>query len=518
MSPSKTARAGSKRAVRKPTAKVDLTVNAAPGTEIFVIDHVFRLKGRGVGTLSVSLAPGLYKLKFRAGSAIVEVHQEITGDRPAMTVEAPSVAISSAAPIAAARTTHGYQEDAAREVSRAVHRRAGRGSKIMIFARAWTETRGEQRVPPVPSDHDPASGLSLVALDGSLISDLGRDGVRAGTPDPWVGCTIALDPGPYRLRLATTRWGVLEQVVVAVRGWQTQIFLLQANFGTEDDPEFRPDLNEATSMLAPLRSRFDPSSDDLRLVEVARQSLAHGREVLSVEELSAAVSPKRRPMIAVYGAHALLARGQTTSLGPVVASLSEVLPDHPDVASLRLALGQAPGDPFAVPPMLSSSWSIVVEKAARQPELVPAESLAARIGPYLWGNGPNLIWLADRVDESVPASASPIEEVLAPLTEQVQQSTVSPILDEDLDDVESALLDVLRHPATSAPPAEAGTKKAAKSAAPSRRAASKRAPVARSATGETALDPAELSSRLGLAPASLQVAAEGLSKKLKDRE
>ena len=60
-----------------PSASIQLVATADPGTEIFVIDHTFRLRARAVGRLMAELEPGLYKLRYRAGSAIQEVHQAL---------------------------------------------------------------------------------------------------------------------------------------------------------------------------------------------------------------------------------------------------------------------------------------------------------------------------------------------------------------------------------------------------------------------------------------------------------
>jgi len=54
--------------------------------------------------------------------------------------------------------------------------------------------------------------------------------------------------------------------------------------------------------------------------------------------------------------------------------------------------------------MLRSSWDVVVNATASRPDLVPLDSLAARISDRLWGYSPWMIWLTPEEPEVVDVS------------------------------------------------------------------------------------------------------------------
>jgi hypothetical protein len=429
-------------------AMVKVDIKADPGTEIFLINSRFQRVAQGVGRLTAAVEPGLYKVKYRAGSRILEEHLEVVSGSSPVHLSAPSVPYYSSAPLATAQTTHEYHEDAAGKLSRTVHERVGEGSEIFVFARTWTEERHRRRVPPVPTNHHPAKGLTLRAADGSLLVDLAKASQRQLGNDPWAGCTVAVDPGAYRLRVDTPRWGALEQTIIASKGWQTQVFLLQDDFAEGPTsagrrPEFRPDLSEASVLMARKGRGFDPANDDLRLVELARQSLVTGRNVFSPDDLDRLFTKKRtRPMLGIYGAHALLAQGTRRNIAEIVKALRTIVPGHPDVEALNLALASRPSmtQTFGMPPMLASSWSIIVAKSTKQPGLVPPGSLSSQIAPILWGNGPWLIWLADQLPAAAQTPMLSLSEALASIVGMADSIQLDPasIVDK-LSDMEAAL-------------------------------------------------------------------------------
>jgi hypothetical protein len=87
------------------------------------------------------------------------------------------------------------------------------------------------------------------------------------------------------------------------------------------------------------------------------------------------------PMLGIYAAHLLLLEGSVDGelFQEVVRNLRALLGrQHPDVEALALrAPGEATPLPFENPPMLSRSWSLVVEATVTQPSLV-TESLDQR--------------------------------------------------------------------------------------------------------------------------------------------
>lgn len=512
---------------------VKVYIRAEPATEIFLLDHQFRLRERGVGRLTATVEPGLYKVKYRAGTEVVETHVEIEPKSGTVHLQAPVVPYFSPAPLATAQTTHEYHEDAAATLSRKVHQHLGEGSQLFFFARAWTHPQGRQpRVPPVPSNHHPATGLTLRSADGSLLVDLQQASEVRLDDDPWAGCTVSVAPGAYRLRVDTPRWGGLEQTVIASPGWQTQVFLLQDNFSDTTASAYRPDLAEGSILLARVGHGFDPKRGELRLAELARQSLASNRAVLSADDLTRLVTKKRSsPMLGIYGAHALLARGARRQISATTRVLSSILGDHPDVNALRLAMASRPSNTlsFALPPMLSASWSIIVDRAAKRPDLVPAGSLSSRVASCLWGNGPWLIWLAEQVAEtSTGTSSATVADALAAVSElgsrfPADQSSIA----DRLTDLEAALFSAIvpqpRNPrARSAADifefnnvfeAEPANETQEAAATVDVSGALLQPPAAEAAGALSAID---IGKALGLPPSSLHAAADELSRKLSE--
>jgi hypothetical protein len=346
--------------------------------------------------------------------------------------------------------------------------------------------------------------------------------------DQWAGCAIAVDPGTYRLRVETPRWGALEMTLIATEGWQTQVFLLQDNYPVETTPAFRPDLAGASVLLARRGKGFDPKRGELRLAELARQSLANGRLVLSADELKRLFTRKgSSPMLGIYGAHALLARGSRREISGTVKELAALLGNHPDVDALRLALASRPSRTlvFNAPPMLASSWSIIVDKAAKLPQLVPAGSLASRVAACQWGSGPWLIWLGDQVANPSQSAPSPsLEDALSQITMLGASKEFDPAaVAASLNDTEAALYSALiptsrgRQVQSSRPPVviNAGIEAEPPMAAPAVDVEFDEALEA--GAGEDSAvqaSPAQIGVSLGLPPSSLHATADDLSEKL----
>lgn len=367
--------------------KLTFDVQASDSTtEIFVINGELQLVDRGVGRLTTKpLDPGIYKIKARAGSEVRE--QYLVLRSPGQRVLLPPFAFASAAPLDGTSKTHEYQMGAAQAESQNVHSHVGQGSWIFIFSREWTPP--DQ--PGTTHSTNPAAGLSLRDGNGSTVADLGSAArVDMQAADPWAACNVELDPGQYRLSLALPSGARLEQTVVACPGWQTQLFLLQRDYADSR----RADLAKAAAFMTQ-GGGFHPGDAHMREAELARLGLSNARKVMSSELRQILEHKFDNPMLGIFGAHLLLLE-QTPDLG-LVRTVAENLANllgypHPDVEALALAAGNASATVFAIPPMLRRSWSLIVNATIERPELVPADSLAARAGQNLGSEEPWLIW------------------------------------------------------------------------------------------------------------------------------
>lgn len=360
-----------------------------PSIRIRVIDGRFRVVAEGLGRVEVALAPGLYTVRFQAALVVRDIYAALDPDREVVRVEAPDLPFSTPIPLQRTRTTLAEHERHAGEQSQRIHQRRGAGSQLFVFVRALGG----------PARERVAYGLTLHDIAGTTLADFARDGARSPPHQHearWAGCTIELDPGAYRLRVRRAGRVSLEQIVVTRRGWQTQVFLLH-DISDEGAGSAPADLFDAGILMTRMGGRFDPARADFRQTELVRLGLAEGRVVVSADDLGRmAWATQDNPMLGIYGAHLLLSapRPDRGLLRQVAEALRRLVGAHPDVDALGIALGAPAADApvYQAPPMLRSSWEVIVRESVRRPEIVPVRSFAACVAAQLWTAGVWLTW------------------------------------------------------------------------------------------------------------------------------
>ena len=407
-------------------AKIPVSIRAdTMETEIFIVDADFRRVAKGIGSLDEQLAPGLYDIKFKAGSAVEHVPLTLEPNAPRADIRGPRMRFETSAPLAETETEHETQGENARVLSQQVHEERGEGSQLFIFARDLSE-----------GSASPMNGLSLCSGTGQMIVDLASRGVASGYQRfRSAGLTVKVNPGVYRLRVTGSGGTSIEQSVVASKDWQTQVFLTLSDCLPGDTNLF-PDLTGASVFMSRLGNGFNPGDDDSRHVDLARQGLANRRNVMSRRDIWDMLWGKyRNPMLGIYGAHLLLLEPDPdmSLLEEVTNNLTELIGDHPDVGALRLYLARRKHEPipparFGLPPMLMSSWKVIIEATAEAPGLVARRSLSARIADRIWGQGPWLVWTtpADAPVQSMVMGIAPPSPAIEPalvgnLTSTVEQ-------------------------------------------------------------------------------------------------
>jgi hypothetical protein len=368
---------------------VRLDVNTSDlATEIFVIDGLFRLVEKGLGSLTTQLKPGIYKLKIRAGYAEQE---EIVVLRDEPVHRFYSIRFSSPVPLQGTAEEDPRHVEAADRESQAIHVAHGTGSCIFIFTRRWRPAADNQEI---SDDTHPAKGLSLNDSNGIEVANLETACVADMTGNPWAACAIRVDPGLYRLGQLTVRGEHLEQAIVAAPAMQTQVFLLRRARG--EGVEVRSEPLDIAIIYSP-EWQFNAASPYLRLSELARLGLRNDRQVLSDAILDELLHGKfQDPMLGLFGAHLLLRRKR-----PELANLTEIVtnlrhlfgPSHPDVEALALLPGGGTTSyVFNTPPMLQKSWFLVLDATLQNSALVPYGSLASRVANRLSSEAPWLLW------------------------------------------------------------------------------------------------------------------------------
>lgn len=355
------------------------------GVQITVLNQKLETVGSGVKALEVDLSPGLYEARFEAGSSVREHLVSLEPGSGLTIVHQEQMPFASAAPLAYTRGRIAEQSKAAARLSRE-SRRLGLGGQLFVFARD-EDLRARS---------NPARGLKLLTSEGKEVGDIQADGRSGGgsAQPPWAGCNYQLRAGPWKLRGRVEGFGWVEQIVFVSPQWQTQVFLQRRSL--HPGRGRWPDLADASVLMAETKNGFQPERAEMRATELARQALRDRRISVPRGDIEAMVFKKKKnPMLAIYGAHLMIQseKPDRDLLDSAIERLRSLVGDHPDVMALALWLDpNAEVGSFAMPPMLLSSWSIVVAATARRPELVPRGSLSALISQRVLGGGPWLRW------------------------------------------------------------------------------------------------------------------------------
>lgn len=396
--------------------KVSLHVRAPEqSTEIFVMDGRFRRVASGLGHLETSVFPGVYKVRFRSGTKQRDKLVEIRPDQTIVNVTTEPLGFSSAAPISNTFTSREYHQATAAEQSSQVHMSAGAGSQLYLYVRDLLDEQ----------DDFPWIGVSLHDLEGNPIADL-TNGV-CDEEHRFGALNLELDPGTYRLRVESGPMGVFEMFLITSEGWQTQVFLLAADFQASEGKVRRAALKTAAVFMCRIGKGFHPDNEKFRLAELARQGLVTGRNVVDRNTLNELLWGKyENPMMGIYGAHLLIQsyRPNHELIDEVISNLGSLLGSHTDVEALRLRSGtRSTSDrlEFSSPPMLRSSWELIVKQSLKRLDTVPMGSIAADLADGFMSSTP---WLLHRVPE-VHLEERPADEMNFAGTQRMLEQMVT---------------------------------------------------------------------------------------------
>jgi uncharacterized caspase-like protein len=391
-------------AVERASEMFDLDISPSDSpTEIFVIDERFGLVDRAAGKLQARLPFGIYKVKTRLGRNVDE--RIILLDRGVAPVRQEALQIASAAPLPNTTLSHEYQFRAATDAMANVDRNLGTGARLVVMARAWSET-GQARV-----ETPPWEGVTLVTARGKIIADLSEHGQRHSQGDPFAVCSLSVAPGAYFLRQRLQDGRDIEQSVIVPEGWFVHLYLLR--LADPDSAGFK-----ARPRVSVIMHRADQSfafSDRLlTTLEVARVAVADERKILNEELEALLLREFDNPVAGVLGGHLLLIEKERDPardiriLDQVVTKLRALVgSEHPDVECLSLHCPDESlrrSKPIRSPPMLQRSWTLLVEASHERRSLIPAAlwdrvQANSSLPPYL-------VWAPD--DDSKAASRAAI--------------------------------------------------------------------------------------------------------------
>jgi len=349
-----------------------------PMAEIQILDGRGVVLARAVEHLSVTLPCGYYIIRHIAGSQAKETLLELTPGEGDLWTYAPSFDL----PVP--RVPPPPRSPAVSAVQ------LGELSVMLTFP---------ADIPELPLYGE----LRIRDYDGKQLALLSQEQLNSG--DNWVSLNLA--PGCYLLQSPSGPPGerqtiVIEQCLFVGAGWRTEV-MVPARQGF-------PDAGNATVFMVKPEDG-EPGPDDFSFAELARQTLASSRSAsasMGAGAIRSMLGAKfENPMLGIYGAHLLIRDPQYDRglLNEVIGNLKRLVGRHPDVLSLCLLMDDLSDGPiqFRWPPMLRSSWNLIVRKGA-QAGLIPRGSHVSRIGANLWGSSAWLEW-------KLPPSLDGFEEV-----------------------------------------------------------------------------------------------------------
>jgi hypothetical protein len=392
-----------------------------PTAEIVALDHDDEIVARGVQKLETDLAPGIYQLRYRVGAKVIDQIIRVPTGEGALTITPPELPIDTAAPLPSI-IPHPPGISWASRVDRwseTVDVTKGSGSHVFLFINQ-TELDESQRL-----RCETRHAVTVRKFEGEEIANLGQ----GRTEDDFFCLGVELDPGSYLIRIDDGSAPAVEQTVVACAGWQTQLFFRPV--ASRKSPTL--DLSQCALRMRSIANGMQSDDHMFRWTEAARQSLASWRytaaptETLQMRNQQASQMRNSgmddatmrqilqakfgNPMLGIYGAHLIRCNPEPDRalLRIVVDNLRYLVGNHPDVMSIVLFLEDADAQDlsFPTPPMLRSSWDLIVQRqdSARR---IPAGSYSFSIGGGLCGVGAGLAWQVPAATSSVAAAGSPV--------------------------------------------------------------------------------------------------------------
>jgi len=360
--------------------------------EIFLIDSRYRVVKRGIGTLDINVPAGLYTIKYKAGSVIVEDEKLLLPSQDIQWIQGPKLPLESAVPTL---KTSKERAEYARDASMMVHQSLGTGAQLFLFVHDLDILARTQ----------PSTALTLLDDEGNEVIDVDEvaiqgKGISEGTP--WSVINIELDPGVYFLQNHTDEVGILMQSIVLSSGWQAQLFMTRRSVGSGKKGR-RADMADASILMAPIGHGFEPSSESVRLTEIAKSALEQKRPAVGKEIHDMLWAKFENPILGLIGAHLLLKQKDYDKdlLRMVVGNLVGMLGDeHPDIKSLLLQIHentiQIPIPKIKYPPMLQASWEKILQASIDNPEIINSDSVAAQVSMTTLNTGSWLVWKKPR--------------------------------------------------------------------------------------------------------------------------
>jgi hypothetical protein len=387
-----------------------LTVQGGgPTLEVEVLDSNFEHVGSGVGNLNLAVAPGLYEVRFREGSAhesrLVKVEPGTT------TVDPPQLETSSPAPVDQTVTTHEYHQQPVVDASGAIASDcAAPGPETGGLVVMVRNVRGQDDL-SFPSDLT----RQFAVLDANLKPMSDGPTWHEDRQAKWALWSRAVVPGGYALRIKNgeSPGESLYQSIWVDPGWQTMVFIPNTPDG--------PAAELATVHIVPIGqwTPWDEGSTVAVALESVLDGLRNGRSVVPADLNELFHAKFVNPFLGIAAAHALLLNPQPSlrQLKSVIGNLERLLPQSPDVVALGHRARAAgvklkPRGGVVWPPIMYAGYRALLRADASSPGVISDGSRAESAAPLVRISGLWTTWVAEEATSRTRAIARDIGETI----------------------------------------------------------------------------------------------------------
>lgn len=391
-------------------------------SEVIIVDSSFHVLARGIQRVQLKVPPGIYRAKAKVGDQQSEKLFSVEPNEPNgyKLVELDPLEFSSPIPLQQTSTSRTFHQNAICSATAAdgTTVQLGRGAAIVILLRDASLVYSDFNADELAAYGKNFQGFTLSSLDGSEPHSLEAIG-KLVPEQGYLIASAAIDPGTYVLSHLTS--GTERQCLPLVipPGWALQVFVSMAPAGDAAIVR-QADFDGAAMVLDRPGAGFNPDRPDLRVLEVARQALARGHNVIDSNAMAVLLSGKfENPMMGIFAVHLLLlsktpdlelAQKVVTNTGNLIGA------SCPDLLILSWKLGQLRGTSGASdskvlvesvkgPPMLQLSWHYFMEAYRSLADKDVLDKGISRMARQLVSSSVWMSWLDSANYHSVSADA-----------------------------------------------------------------------------------------------------------------
>lgn len=262
-------------------------------------------------------------------------------------------------------------------------------------------------------------GFVLGKLDGSESHSLESIG-RLVADHGYLIANAVVNPGTYVFSRVSSGTERLCLPVVLPSGWSLQVFISMV---PTDDKGIgrRADFDGAAMVFDRPENGFSPDRPDLRILEVTRQALVRGNNVIDANAMTLLLSGKfENPMMGLIAAHLLLLakKPDLVLVQEVIMNTGNLIgQNYPDVLVLSWKVRQLGGgaelsnartlvESIKEPPMLQLSWHYLMEAYRSLPNANVFDKAISKMAGQLISSSVWVSWLESPDYQSLPGGTS----------------------------------------------------------------------------------------------------------------